>query len=439
MREIVTASQAAEILGVDKRTVLRFARDGKLRSYRTPGGQHRFRQADVERLASGDGDAPRLSTSTLQTKRDEIDSLNLEVQARRAKRELARVEAEDAEADRQQVQARVHSEQERARAEQERRAAERQERAERRERAERHAHEKQRRTWENEWIAGALRTLPADVPFDVKASVQRSIREALADWTPGDSPDTIAPFVRAAQNDALRPWEANKETERAVFDALDKLPFAIRQIRLSLRDSPLNDWEARAVREARQAIRALPAESSVSEIRAAAAQVVKKLTREYEQGQAQEQHRDVINQLLFFLRCDEERAAVQQALERLPIGCGRSEMERAKDAALAPIRERGRAAQEARSNEIAAQVQAQIDRSRAEAEADRLLRYVGDYIEEIGGEKGEWDLGNHWERYRLAEEIKEELRSKFISLLLHGELSADEASELIEEYVNREI
>lgn len=439
MREIVTASQAAEILGVDKRTVLRFARDGKLRSNRTPGGQHRFRRADVERLASGDGDPPRLYASTLQTKRDEIDNLNLEVQARRAKRELARVEVEDAEADRQRTQARLQAEQETARAEQERKVAERQERAERRERAARYAHEKQRRTWENEWIAGALRTLPADVPFDVKASVQRSIREALADWNPDDPPDTIAPFVRATQNDALRPWEKSKETERAVFNALGKLPFAIRQIRFSLGDSPLNDWEARAVREARQAIRALPAESLVSEIRAAAAEGVKKVTCEYEQKQSQAQHRDLIYSMLVWVRDGEERAAVQQALERLPIGCGRSEMERAKDAALAPIRERARAAQEARSREISAQVQAQFDRSRAEYEADRLLWYVKDYIEQIGGDHGGYDLGDLWARNRLAEEIKNELRPKFIPLLLRGELDVDSARELIEEAVDREI
>lgn len=439
MREIVTASQAAEILGVDKRTVLRFARDGKLRSYRTPGGQHRFHRADVERLASGDGNLPRPPASTLQTKREEIEGLNLEVQARRAKRELARVEAEDAEADRHQTQVRLQVEQEKARSEQERKEAERQDRAERRERAAREAREKKRRTWENEWIAGALGTLPANVPADVKACVQRSIREALADWTPDDPPDSIESIVHAAQNEALRPWETKKETERAVFDALGQLPFAIRQIRFSLADSPLNDWETRAVQEARKALRALSADSSILEIRAAATEGVKKVTREYEQMQAQKQQREVIGYMLFSLRNDEERAAVQQALEQLPIGCGRSEMERAKEGALAPIRERTRLPEEAKHTEIAAQTQAQIDQDKAESRANQLLNYTRECIERIGGDDGEYDLGDSWARHRLAEKIKNELSLKFTQLLLRGELNEDEARELIEEAINHEI
>jgi excisionase family DNA binding protein len=41
----LTITEAAEILGVDKSTVRRW--DGRLQPVRTPGGQRRYRRADV--------------------------------------------------------------------------------------------------------------------------------------------------------------------------------------------------------------------------------------------------------------------------------------------------------------------------------------------------------------------------------------------------------
>ena len=167
MPELLTASQAAELLGVDKRTVLRFVRAGRLRSYPTPGGQHRFRRGDVERLSGGQSDASsRPSASAIQSKRDEIEALNLEVQARRAKRELDRIEAEDAEPERAQADARRRAELEAARAERERKEAARRERADR-------LRQRQQRDWEARWVNYALRSLPNDAPPDVRPAVPR--------------------------------------------------------------------------------------------------------------------------------------------------------------------------------------------------------------------------------------------------------------------------
>jgi excisionase family DNA binding protein len=46
----ITTSEAAEILGVNQATVTRWAAAGKLRHWRTPGGQRRFRREDIEAL-----------------------------------------------------------------------------------------------------------------------------------------------------------------------------------------------------------------------------------------------------------------------------------------------------------------------------------------------------------------------------------------------------
>lgn len=44
---LLTPSQAATILGVDPKTVSRYARDGKIGYFRTLGGHRRFKEADV--------------------------------------------------------------------------------------------------------------------------------------------------------------------------------------------------------------------------------------------------------------------------------------------------------------------------------------------------------------------------------------------------------
>lgn len=44
----LTSGQVADIFGVTAVTVAEWADTGKLRSFKTPGGHRRFRQADVD-------------------------------------------------------------------------------------------------------------------------------------------------------------------------------------------------------------------------------------------------------------------------------------------------------------------------------------------------------------------------------------------------------
>lgn len=46
----LTATKAAEYLGCHPDTVKRWAKQGKVRSFKTPGGWYRFRPADLDHL-----------------------------------------------------------------------------------------------------------------------------------------------------------------------------------------------------------------------------------------------------------------------------------------------------------------------------------------------------------------------------------------------------
>src|SRR3990172_1690763 len=49
----VSLGPASRLMGVDPDTLRRWADDGRVRAYATPGGHRRFSQADLERLAAG--------------------------------------------------------------------------------------------------------------------------------------------------------------------------------------------------------------------------------------------------------------------------------------------------------------------------------------------------------------------------------------------------
>ena len=64
-RRLLTPAEVADLFRVDPKTVTRYARAGKLRSIRTPGGQHRFYEDEVQAVLDGapeaqhpDGDVP---------------------------------------------------------------------------------------------------------------------------------------------------------------------------------------------------------------------------------------------------------------------------------------------------------------------------------------------------------------------------------------------
>jgi excisionase family DNA binding protein len=53
--ELLTSAEVASLFGVDRRTVVLWAKRGRLPALRTPGGQHRFRAREIRRLLDTNG------------------------------------------------------------------------------------------------------------------------------------------------------------------------------------------------------------------------------------------------------------------------------------------------------------------------------------------------------------------------------------------------
>ena len=219
-----------------------------------------------------------------------------------------------------------------------------------------------------------------------------NVQQAVAELLP--KVDALQPerltkrLIQAAIDKALQPLYRRKEIEKIIDESRKQLPIEVR----SWYGTP-TEWEACVMCAATDAIAQIGNEAPLAEIRAAAAVASRKICAEYEARKADEDHRRACEQMAQgALEGDEAREAVRQALEKLPVGSPRAKMESARDAALAPFRAAKKAA----------------------AEADRYVRHVPEYIEELGNkETGEWELGDWFERYRLAEKLKGKLLPVF--------------------------
>lgn len=52
---LLNSTEVAALFRVDPKTVSRWAISGRINSIRTPGGHHRYREAEIRALLRGDG------------------------------------------------------------------------------------------------------------------------------------------------------------------------------------------------------------------------------------------------------------------------------------------------------------------------------------------------------------------------------------------------
>lgn len=364
---------------------------------------------------------PGASGNALAAQRDKVEQKRVEIEEVRVSRELRQLKEQEQQekAERRAVAAaeRQAQAEQRGQAEYQRQRVHLEEarQAEGREQAARDAEAREcRRQWEAGWLDLALKLLPCDVPHSFELDVHQAVAELLPRLDGYQPEQLIKRLIQAAIGKVLQPWYRKKEIEKIIDECRKQLPIEVR----SWHGTP-TEWEARAMQAAANAIAPLGNDASLAEIRAAAALASSKICAEYGTRKGAEDHRRTCEQMAqLTFEGDDARAAVRQALEKLPVGATHTEMQKARDAALAPFRAAKRAA----------------------ADADRFLQHVSDYIEELGNERtGEWELGNWSKRYDLAAKLKSKLRPLLIQELSKGTLDADEVRDFIEEWVDQEL
>jgi hypothetical protein len=268
--------------------------------------------------------------------------------------------------------------------------------------------ERLRRDWENNWLQYAMEGVSDDAPEEARLPVYESVQRVLADLSPSDPEEIVEPLIRAAVDTGLRPWRRSKDIEAAIQEARGPLPYWAKG------GSELSEWELRSMRAAADAIRGLRDDATLEEMRAVATASGRRVAGEYRHH---EECRTLVgNVYLSQMPSDQEKAreTVGAALEKMPVGVSRAQMERVRDEVLAPFTA---AAETAR-------IQAQAART-----ADFYLLHVDSYLAKLARDL---DLGSSSARYQLAQKLKEEIRPILIAEILEEPLNLNEAYTFIE-------
>lgn len=193
------------------------------------------------------------------------------------------------------------------------------------------AAERRRQTWKTEWLEHGLNEVPCEAPQSVRLDIHKAVAQALEDLDPSHPDSTTLRLVDAAVDRALTPWRTAKQIADAIKDACesDNVPWDMRQ------DST---WKARMYQAAGAAVGRLRNGASGQEVETAASHAVAPLVQEFNQGQAcAAMVKDVWVRLSGWnsAELDKGKEAVGAALEKLPIGASKRELERARENALA--------------------------------------------------------------------------------------------------------
>ncbi|MDP3000211.1 MAG: helix-turn-helix domain-containing protein [Bryobacterales bacterium] len=291
--------------------------------------------------------------------------------------------------------------------------------------------EQRRREWMNGWLAFAL-----DAPntrwrwewsaargqVEVEAAIHDEVLPIL-EKTSSDEPDhVVKPLVLAAVERVIGRWQRGNETQQILTSAgTDWLPYAARGTR-----TELSIWQVRSIEAADAAMRGLRADASIEELRCVAKAAAGKIVAEFGHIQTCEKLVSDLRAQIQGATADELEAAqkeVRTALAGLPLTASQHDRERARDGAIAGLRQRiaaraaGREAEQAR---IAAE---EARQSEARLKLTNLLSLV---YEDIGDKLVfEGFRDGFFDRWNSAEKLERKIRPLLLQELLHdADLSA---------------
>jgi excisionase family DNA binding protein len=228
--ESVPISEAERRTGLSVRTLKRMIAAGQLEAFRSPGGHVRVSNAGLEKLLRGSASpTPVPRSSVLQNKQERVEELSLDLQEKRARRELRRFDEEDADVERRRTDAQRNQELadrraatqrqlDRARAEEIRRREEREADASR-ESAE----------FRGRWILWTTQTIPRWFSPDQAQNVTSAVESALSTFQPSASDADVRRLLENTIDRISEPWEAERaertRRDKLVEDAVRGLPW----------------------------------------------------------------------------------------------------------------------------------------------------------------------------------------------------------------------
>lgn len=337
----ISVTEAARILGTDRRTIRRYIETGTLPAYQTPGGQWRIPPAGAEAIRQGSSSHPSATatpaaSSPLAAAKARVEELRLEIELEKALTTLQELRDEKEDAKRREQEATQAKEEEQLRIQEE----DRRERKQRRREQEREqAAARTRRDFEDEKVGLALSVVPRDLPEEVIIDVTQAVREKLQELYQS-SDDVADRIVIAIARKVSRPYIRFKEAQKAAGKALEELSFLAR----SYSGSPLTEWEIRAKQYADEAIAKLPETATPEQMVSAARAAGKSADAEYRHNENCQSALVCIGQyvarILPYAGSQERaqaEAAVRDAVTGLAIGASRSQIEAARDVALEPF------------------------------------------------------------------------------------------------------
>ena len=328
--------------------------------------------------------------------------------------------------------------------------------------------EQERRAWTDKWLAHALDSLPYDAPAEARLDVQEQIEAALAKLHPTQPDYTVERLVKAAAGRGLAPWRRRKELEKAIEAGCDGLPWTMRhdsawkhraalaagEAITRLRDGASSaEMEAAAAVELKplvaeyehqkrcndladstrrllpdgsyderehgkevlaEALAKLAVGASERQLEAAAAEALEPIRATVAARQDRELRQELIRWAGLPWGLSQEAQAdaleeIQEALDALPPGTARAELEKARDRVVEQYR------------------QEHEQQEKKERLIETGLQQIYPYLQKLERE-GEFDKST----WTLEQEIKQPIRER-----LEDELSGNEPEEQVRNRVRR--
>jgi hypothetical protein len=268
--------------------------------------------------------------------------------------------------------------------------------------------EQERIFWHDSWMVTALRSVPWEAPPETRLVVRQTVTDALAGLGPQHSWQVVDSLVTAAVAKALRPWNQERETARAIQAAHDTLPWGAKDS-----FSPTL-WQSRANETAAAAIRRLPAGSTFVEKLRVASAAVKQVASDFEDHELRK--RILRAAYLWDVtpgEREEAQVAMQKELDSLPIGTSAFALEKAREQTLVPFRE---------------------SKKRKER-VDLALAHIRNYVRELH-QAGETDFESDWAISNFVQRLEQRFRPLLEQEVLDDDLNHNELCELLEEWVD---